>query len=223
MQEYKQRFIEFMLDCGVLTFGDFTTKSGRKTPYFINTGNYRLGSQMSRLGGFYAQAIMENFPERLDILFGPAYKGIPLVTAAAIALHEQHGRETGICFNRKETKDHGEGGSLVGAKPKDGQRVLIVEDVTTAGTSIYETVPLIKAAAQVELAGLIISVDRQEKGQSGKGALAELRENFGFKTAAIVTIAEVVEYLAGRAIGGKILLDDEIMARIRDYRAQYGA
>lgn len=213
-----------MVDCGVLTFGDFTTKSGRKTPYFINTGNYKTGSQMALLGQFYARAIVENFPEQIDILFGPAYKGIPLVTTASIALAGLHGRDVSFCFNRKEEKDHGEGGSLVGAKPKTGQRVLIVEDVTTAGTSIYETVPLIQgAAADVELAGLIISVDRMEKGQSGKGALEELREAFHFRTAGIVNIREIVEYLYNRDYKGRVLINDEIMPRIKDYWAQYGA
>lgn len=223
MESYKEQFIEFMVSCGVLTFGDFTTKSGRKTPYFVNTGNYKTGAQMSRLGKFYAQAIMANFPEQIDILFGPAYKGIPLVTTASIALHEEHSREVSFCFNRKEEKDHGEGGSLVGQKPKDGSSILIVEDVTTAGTSIYETVPVLKNAAEVDIKGLIISVDRMEKGKSGKGALEELRESFGFKTASIVTVREIIEYLHNKVIGGIILINDEMKTRMEAYLAEYGA
>ena len=224
MQQYKEEFIEFMVECGVLTFGDFTTKSGRKTPYFVNTGNYRTGAQMARLGQFYAQAIAENFKDKIDILFGPAYKGIPLCTTASIALHQNHGIETSFCFNRKEIKDHGEGGALVGQKPVNGDNILIIEDVTTAGTSIYETVPVLKAAApEANVMGLIISVDRMEKGKSGKGALEELRENFGFQTASIVNVREIREYLHNREVNGKVLIDDDIYARMEDYLKQYGA
>ncbi len=221
MEKYKQDFIEFMVDCGVLTFGDFMTKSGRRTPFFINTGNYKTGAQMSRLGGFYAAAIKDQF-DQVDVLFGPAYKGIPLVVTASIALADQHDTDVAFCFNRKEAKDHGEGGSLVGKKLADNDRVLIVEDVTTAGTSIRETVPILQGAAQVQLAGLIVSVDRMERGTGSKSALQEVSESFGMKTAAIVTLDEIVAFLHNRQINGKIILDDDIKARIDDYRAQYG-
>ncbi|MEE2895284.1 MAG: orotate phosphoribosyltransferase, partial [Planctomycetota bacterium] len=199
MHEHQSRFIDFMLDVGVLTFGDFTTKSGRKTPYFVNTGLYRSGDQLRELGRAYADAIESSFPEGFDVLFGPAYKGIPLVVAVSMAFAER-GRSVDFCFNRKEAKDHGEGGVLVGRRLADGDRVLIVEDVTTAGTSIRETVPVLRAAAAVELAGLVVSVDRQERASdtSERTALVELAEEFGMPTAAIVTIDEVLEHLGDR-------------------------
>lgn len=221
METYKEDFIEFMVECGVLTFGDFTTKSGRKTPFFINTGNYKTGAQMSRLGAFYAAAIKDHF-DNVDVLFGPAYKGIPLVVTASIALADKHETDVAFCFNRKEVKDHGEGGSLVGKKLADGDRVLIVEDVTTAGTSIRETVPILQGAVQVKLAGLIVSVDRMERGTGEKGALQEIQESFGMKTASIVNLDEIVTHLHNREINGTVILDDEIKARIDDYRSQYG-
>ncbi|HPU58701.1 MAG TPA: orotate phosphoribosyltransferase, partial [Candidatus Avimonas sp.] len=151
---YKEQFIEFMVRAGVLTFGDFITKSGRKTPYFINTGNYRTGAQAAKLGEFYADCIMENIESGIDALFGPAYKGIPLSVACAIALSNKYGRDLNYCFNRKEAKDHGEGGSMVGYKLKDGDRVVIIEDVITAGTAMRECIPVLKSAANVEIAGL---------------------------------------------------------------------
>jgi orotate phosphoribosyltransferase len=223
MEEYKKQFIEFMIRCGVLTFGDFVTKSGRKTPYFINTGKYRTGSQMQLLGRFYADAIHAAFGSRFDVLFGPAYKGIPLAVATAIALHQNYRHETSICFNRKEVKDHGEGGALVGYVPHAGDRVLIIEDVTTAGTSIRETIPLLQAAGQVTLAGLVISVDRQERGAGAVSALQEIRENFGMQTTAIVTIDEIITHLTTAPIDGKILIDAAMHARIKEYRQTYGA
>lgn len=221
METYKEDFIAFMVECGVLTFGDFTTKSGRRTPFFINTGNYKTGAQMSRLGAFYAAAIKDQF-STVDVLFGPAYKGIPLVVTASIALADRHDTDVAFCFNRKEIKDHGEGGALVGKKLADGDKVLIVEDVTTAGTSIRETVPILQGAAQVELAGLIVSVDRMERGSGDKGALQEIQESFGMKTASIVNLDEIVATLHNREVHGTVILDDEIKTRIDDYRAQYG-
>jgi orotate phosphoribosyltransferase len=217
MDDSQRRFIEFMLKVGVLTFGDFTTKSGRKTPYFVNTGKYRSGAQLVELGRAYADAIERSFPAGFDCLFGPAYKGIPLVVAVSMAFAER-GREVEFCFNRKEAKDHGEGGVLVGRPLKDGDRVLIVEDVTTAGTSIRETVPLLRAAADIRLAGLVVSVDRQERANesSTRSALAEVGHEFGMPTAAIVTIDEVVAHLGDR-------LTEADRARIAAYRAQYGA
>jgi orotate phosphoribosyltransferase len=217
MHPSQRTFVDFMIDAGVLTFGDFTTKSGRKTPYFVNTGKYRTGTQLATLGRAYADAIERSFPQGFDCLFGPAYKGIPLVVAVAIALAER-GREVPFCFNRKEAKDHGEGGVLVGHAPRNGDRVLIVEDVTTAGTSIRETVPILRAAARVSLAGLVVSVDRQERAgeASTRSALAEVGVEFGMPTAAIVTIDEIIEHMGAR-------LTDADRARIASYRAAYGA
>lgn len=215
MHDFQKDFIDFMLDVGVLTFGDFTTKSGRKTPYFVNTGLYRSGVQMATLGRAYADAIEASFPDGVDVLFGPAYKGIPLVVAVSMAFAER-GREVEFCFNRKEAKDHGEGGVIVGRKLRDGDRVLIVEDVTTAGTSIRETVPVLRAAAEVRLAGLIVSVDRQERGTTERTALAELAEEFSMPTRSIVDLDDILAHLGDR-------LDETALARITAYRAKYGA
>lgn len=223
MEQYKQEFVEFMVRCEVLRFGDFVTKSGRRTPYFVNTGNYRTGTQMRALGRFYAQAIQTEFGTEFDVLFGPAYKGIPLVITASVALAGEFGVDRAFCFNRKEVKDHGEGGALVGQKLVDGTRVLIVEDVTTAGTSIRETVPLLRAAADIQLAGLIVSVDRMERGTGDRAALAELSDSFGMKTAAIVTLDEIVAYLHNREIDGRVILNDEIRGHIQAYLTEYGA
>ena len=223
MEAYKREFIEFMVRCGVLTFGDFTTKSGRKTPFFINTGKYDSGAQIARLGRYYAQAIMERLAGAVDCLFGPAYKGIPLATAAAYSLSTDFGRDVTFCFNRKEAKDHGEGGSLIGHVLRAGERVAIIEDVTTAGTSIRESVPLLKKAADVQITALVVSVDRMEKGTGAKSALAEIRDEFGIIPVPIVTLAEIVEHLSTTPMDGKILLTPDLLKRIADYRAQYGA
>ena len=222
MDDNKREFIEFMVRADVLTFGDFTTKSGRSTPFFINAGRYRTGEQLARLGEFYAAAIQQTWPRDVDVLFGPAYKGIPLVATTSIAL-ASIGRDVGFCFNRKEVKDHGEGGSLVGAPLADGDRVLIVEDVTTAGTSIREVVPLMRAVADVALAGLIVSVDRQERGTGPRSALTEIADQFAMPARAIVTLDEVVEHLGGRDIDGRVVLDEQTIDRIGAYRAEYGA
>jgi orotate phosphoribosyltransferase len=222
MQTYKAEFIEFMVRCDVLTFGDFTAKSGRKTPYFVNTGRYRTGSQLTRLSDFYAQAIRHELGSGFDVIFGPAYKGIPLAVATAMTLHQQHGHDVGFCFNRKEAKDHGEGGVLVGHPLRDADRVLIIEDVTTAGTSIRETVPILRAAAKVTLVGLVVSVDRMERGTGAQNALAEVRDSYGMQTFSIVNIEEIMTYLRGRAIDGRVVLTDEIHERMLAYRAQYG-
>lgn len=223
MKDYKKEFIEFMIECNVLTFGDFVTKSGRKTPFFVNTGNYQTGRQLKRLGEFYAKAIKENFGEDYDVLFGPAYKGIPLSVTTSIALADKYGIDIRYCSNRKEIKDHGDKGILLGSKLQDNDRVLIVEDVTTAGTSIYETMPILKSQGNVDVRGLIISVDRMERGQGEKSALVEIREKFGFKTCAIVTMAEVIEYLYNKEVNGKVLINDEIKTRIDEYYNKYGA
>ncbi len=224
MEQYKQDFIEFMLDCQVLQFGDFITKSGRKTPFFVNTGYFRTGGQLRRLGSCYAKAIAGAFGLDFDILFGPAYKGIPLATAAAMALSEEYGKEVGYSANRKEEKDHGDKGKFLGTPIKDGSRLVIIEDVTTAGTSIRETVPLIKGEANVDIIGLVVSVDRMEKGKdTEKSALRQIAEDYGFKTTAIVTMQEVTDYLYNREYKGRIFLTDDIKARIDDYYVQYGA
>lgn len=220
LETYKQDFIEFMVRSNVLTFGDFTTKSGRKTPFFINTGHYRTGEQMNRLAGFYADAIQASGLE-FDFLFGPAYKGIPLAVAVSMEL-SRRGTDVPFCFNRKEAKDHGEGGTLVGHKPVAGERVLIVEDVTTAGTSIRETVPVLKTAADVTVAGLVVSVNRMERGQGTLNALTELRDEFSMQTFAIVDIAEIANFLRGREVDGTVVVTDELFEKIQAYRAQYG-
>jgi len=195
MEAYKRKFIDFMVDSGVLTFGDFVTKSGRKTPYFVNTGNYRTGAQLMNLGKYYAECIMKNIGEDFDILFGPAYKGIPLAAVTAAALYSEYGVDRAYCFNRKEAKDHGEGGTLVGAKLKDGDRVVIIEDVVTAGTSVRETLPILKGTANVEVKHMIISVDRMEKGAHGVTAVTELKEDFGIDVHPIVNVREILEHL----------------------------
>ena len=195
MERYKQEFIEFMIDCEVLKFGDFVTKSGRRTPFFVNTGFYRTGSQLAKLGEYYSNAIRDNFGTDFDILFGPAYKGIPLSTATTIEFARLTGKDIRYCSNRKEVKDHGDTGILLGSPIKDGDKVLIIEDVTTAGTSIEETYPIIKAQANADILGLIVSVDRCERGQGTKSALTEISEKYGMKTCAIVTMKEVVEHL----------------------------
>jgi orotate phosphoribosyltransferase len=223
MHLYKQQFIEFLVESEVLTFGDFVTKSGRKTPYFVNTGRYRTGRQLELLGRFYADAIVAELGSGFDVLFGPAYKGIPLVVAAATALFREHGRDVPFCFNRKEAKDHGEGGVLIGERLSDGQRVLIVEDVTTAGTSIRETVPLLEAAAKVALAGLVVSVDRRERGLTERSALSEVSATYGIPAFAIVTVDEVMEFLRGREVAGRRVLDEPTYARMQEYRKEYGA
>ncbi len=215
MHKYKTEFIEFMISSGVLTFGDFVTKSGRRTPYFINTGNYRTGAQLSRLGKHYAECIMRSIGGEFDVLFGPAYKGVPIAVATAAALYSDFGLDREYCFNRKEVKDHGEKGILVGAKLRDGDRVVYVEDVITAGTSIRETLPLLKSAANVTVEHIIISVDRMERGYSGKTASEEIREEFGIELHSIVTVREIVEYL--RSNGG----DPEHIERMEAYMEQY--
>lgn len=222
MQTYKEEFIEFMLESNVLTFGDFTTKSGRKTPYFINTGRYRTGVQIRKLSEFYTSSIREHLGENFDVLFGPAYKGIPLAAATAMTFYQHTRQDKGYCFNRKEVKDHGEGGALVGYPLQDGDRVLIIEDVVTAGTSVRETVPILQSAATVQLVGLIVSVDRRERGIGRKTALAELREEFQMTAFAIVTIDEIIQYLKGRKIGGMEILNQKLYDKVQRYREEYG-
>ena len=223
MERYKEEFIEFMVDCDVLKFGDFVTKSGRKTPFFVNTGFYRTGTQLRKLGGYYAKAIHDKFGLDFDVLFGPAYKGIPLSVAAAIAISENYDKDIKYCSNRKEIKDHGDKGILLGSPLSSGDRVLLIEDVTTAGTSIGETLPILQAQGDVQVCGLVVSVDRMERGKGEKSALAEISETYGFPTAAIVTMAEVVEHLHNLPYNGKVYIDDTLKAAIDAYYAQYGA
>ena len=223
MEQYKQEFIDFMVECQVLRFGDFVTKSGRQTPFFINTGFYRTGRALKRLGEYYAQAIHSRFGLDFDVLFGPAYKGIPLAAAAAIAFDTLYGKEVRYCSNRKEVKDHGDKGILLGSPLEDGDKVVIIEDVTTAGTSIRETVPIIQAQADAQIIGLAVSVDRMERGSGTKSALKEISDSFGFGTTAIVTMEEVTEYLYQRETEGRVLIDDEMKRRIDAYYEKYGA
>ncbi|HEX3019820.1 MAG TPA: orotate phosphoribosyltransferase [Chitinispirillaceae bacterium] len=222
MESYKKEFIEFMVRSKVLTFGDFTTKSGRKTPFFINTGNYSNGSQLLKLGEYYAESLKRNLPQGFDVLFGPAYKGIPLAVATSMSLASRFSQETAFCFNRKEIKDHGEGGNLIGHKFKENDRVVIIEDVITAGTSVRESIPLLKSAANVKICALIVSVDRMEKGQSNQSALSELKDEFGINTFAIVNLDEIVSYLHNQPVDGKVVLNDAIFEKIKDYRQIYG-
>lgn len=220
---YKEEFIRFMVESGVLTFGDFTTKSGRKTPYFINTGNYKTGAQAARLGDYYAACIQENMPEGIDCLFGPAYKGIPLAVTAAASLYRSYDRDLPYCFNRKEAKDHGEGGTMVGYKPKDGDRVAIIEDVVTAGTAVRESIEMFKLVADVKIVALFVSADRMERGTRDCTTLDELREDYGIKVFPIVTIEDIKETLHNKEVGGKVYIDDEMRARMDAYLAEYGA
>ena len=222
MERYKQEFIEFMIDCEVLNFGDFVTKSGRRTPFFVNTGFYRTGSHLAKLGEYYSNAIRDNFGTDFDILFGPAYKGIPLSTATTIEFARLTGKDIRYCSNRKEVKDHGDTGILLGSPIKDGDKVLIIEDVTTAGTSIEETYPIIKAQANADILGLIVSVDRCERGQGTKSALTEISEKYGMKTCAIVTMKEVVEHLYNKEYKGRVIIDDTIKDLIDKYYEEYG-
>jgi len=217
-----REFVEFLLDTGVLSFGDFETKSGRRTPYFMNFARFSRGSEVQRLGSFYAAAIRARLGDGFDALFGPAYKGIPLVVATSMALAREHGHDVPFCFNRKEEKGHGEGGRIVGHRLADGDRVVIVEDVTTAGTSIRETVPLLRAAANVRLAGLVIAVDRQERGTGEESALTQIEREFQMPCFAIATIDAIVETLVREPAPGRPRLEGELLTRIREYRARYG-
>ena len=217
MEQYKKEFIEFMVDSNVLKFGEFTLKSGRKSPFFMNAGAYVTGSQ------FYAQAIHDNYGTDFDVLFGPAYKGIPLAVATTIAFSELYGRDIKYCSNRKEIKDHGDVGILLGSDLNDGDKVVIIEDVTTSGKSIEETFPILTAQANVDVVGLMVSLNRQERGKTQQNALAEIREVYGIETGAIVTMEEVVEYLYNRPYNGKVLIDDKTKAAIDAYYEQYGA
>ena len=225
MEQYKQEFIDFMVESDVLKFGDFTLKSGRKSPFFMNAGAYVTGGQLRRLGAYYARAIHDTYGLDFDVLFGPAYKGIPLSVVTAAAIDELYGLQVRYCSNRKEAKDHGDTGILLGSKLLDGDRVVIIEDVTTSGASMAETVPILRAQADVRILGLMVSLNRMEKGrESERSALDEIRETYGFETAAIVSMEDVVGYLYGRETAdGRVLIDDAVKASIDAYYEQYGA
>ena len=223
MEQYKQEFIEFMVDSKVLKFGDFTLKSGRKSPFFMNAGAYVTGSQLRKLCEYYAKAIHDTYGDDFDVLFGPAYKGIPLAVATAMAYSELYGKDVKYCCNRKEVKDHGDVGILLGYKLQDGDRVIMIEDVTTSGKSMEETVPIVRAQANVEIKGLIVSLNRMERGQGEKCALDEVAELYGFPTAAIVNMAEVTEHLYNKPYKGEVIIDDTLKAAIDAYYEQYGA
>ena len=209
MENYKQEFIDFMVESSVLKFGDFTLKSGRKSPFFMNAGSYVTGTQLRKLGEYYAKAIHDNFGLDFDVLFGPAYKGIPLSVATTMAISELYGKDIRYCSNRKEIKD--------------GDKVVIIEDVTTSGKSIEETFPIIKAQGDVEIKGLMVSLNRMERGKGTRSALDEIKDLYGFPTAAIVSMADVVEHLYNKEINGKVVIDDQIKAAIDAYYEQYGA
>lgn len=223
LAEYKREFIDFMVESDVLKFGEFTLKSGRKSPFFMNAGAYVTGSQLHRLGRYYAQAIHDRFGLDFDVVFGPAYKGIPLSVITAVGLDELYGAQVRYCSNRKEVKDHGDTGILLGSILHDGDRVVIVEDVTTSGKSIDETHPILTAQADVEIVGLMVSLDRLEIGKRGDiSALDEVREKYGFPTAAIVDMNEVVGYLHNQERDGRVIIDDKVKSALDDYYRTYG-
>lgn len=224
MENYKQEFVDFMVESDVLKFGDFTLKSGRRSPFFMNAGGYVTGTQLKKLGEYYAKAIHDKYGDEFDVLFGPAYKGIPLAVVTAIAYSDLYGKEVRYCSDRKEEKDHGaDKGSFLGSKLQDGDRVIMIEDVTTSGKSMEETVPKVRGAADVTIVGLMVSLDRMEVGKGGvKCALEEVKDLYGFETAAIVNMAEVTDYLYNKDYSGKILIDDTIKAAIDAYYQTYG-
>lgn len=224
MEQYKEEFIEFMVQSDVLKFGEFTLKSGRKSPFFMNAGAYVTGAQLKKLGEYYARAIHEHFGDDFDVLFGPAYKGIPLSVATTIAYSGLYGKEIRYCSNRKEVKDHGDTGILLGSKIKDGDKVVIIEDVTTSGKSIAETFPILKAQADVKILGLMVSLNRMEKGlESDKSALDEIQDKYGFAAHAIVSMEDVVEHLYNREVCGKVSINEPLKKAIDAYYEQYGA
>ncbi|MBE5921672.1 MAG: orotate phosphoribosyltransferase [Lachnospiraceae bacterium] len=223
MEQYKKEFIEFMVDSEVLKFGDFTLKSGRKSPFFMNAGAYVTGTQLRKLGEYYAKAIHDNYGLDFDVLFGPAYKGIPLSVATTMAISELYGKDIKYCSNRKEAKDHGDAGILLGSSIKDGDRVVIIEDVTTSGKSIEETFPILMAQGNVEIKGLMVSLNRMERGKGEKSALEEIKEKYGFEANAIVSMADVIEHLYQKPCNGKVVIDDTLKAAIDAYYEQYGA
>jgi len=224
MTNYKSEFIEFMARSGVLTFGEFKTKSGRLSPYFVNTGNYRTGAQMAKLGEYYASCYMEKVGKPVNVLYGPAYKGIPLVVTAATSLYRNHDLDIPFCFNRKEAKTHGEGGIMIGQTPKQGDSIVIIEDVITAGTALRETMEILEnEVGDVRIEALIIQTDRMERMTTGElSAVQQVKRDFGIAVHSIVTVQDIIEHMHGKEIGGKVLLDDEVLAKMKAYLQEYG-
>ncbi len=222
MQQYKKDFIEFLVQCGVLTFGDFTTKSGRKTPYFVNTGRYRMGSHLAQLGKFYAQAIREQIGSDFDNLYGPAYKGISLAVTTSVALSQDFDQDISVTFNRKEAKDHGEKGILIGHQFDGTEKLVIIEDVITAGTSIRETMSILASNNSPKVSAVIVSVDRMERGQGQLTAMDEVKEEFGFNVYSIVNVKEIIDYLHNKPVNGQVVLDDDCRNRMEAYLKEYG-
>ena len=222
LESYKQRFIDFLVGAQVLTFGDFVTKSGRQTPYFVNTGRYRTGSQLAQLGRFYAQALTDKLGTGFDNLYGPAYKGISLAVTMGIALSTDCGHDVSISYNRKEAKDHGEKGLIIGHQYEGSEKVVIIEDVMTAGTSVRESMSILKQNGGPEVKAVIVSVDRMERGQGDFSAVQEVCHEFDLEVFSIVTVKEVIAYLHNRSIRGKIYIDDETKERMELYLKQYG-
>ena len=221
--DYQGNLIELMAKSGVLMFGDFKTKSGRQSPYFVNTGYYKTGEQVELVSTYYAALINEKLKGKFDVLFGPAYKGIPLCTLTTAALSRLYGINVGYCFNRKEAKDHGEGGIFVGWKPQNGERFLIIEDVISAGTSVREVYPLLKAAADVSITDMVISVDRMERGYNGLTASEEMKKEFGITVHSLVTVKDIIAYLHNREVDGKVYVDDEMKQKMESYVEKYCA
>jgi len=222
METFQQEFIEFLISAEVLTFGDFVTKSGRKTPYFINTGKYRTGPQLAQLGKFYARALLQYFGTDFDNLYGPAYKGIPLAVTTSIALAVEHKLNISVTYNRKEIKDHGERGSLIGHQYNGSERVVIIEDVITAGTSVTESLALLQAQGAPQVTGVLVSVDRMERGQEKLSAIQEMKEKFNLPVYSIVTVRDIIAHLHNHPLAGKIFLDDTLKSRMEEYLSQYG-
>ncbi len=216
MEGYKREFIKFLEGAGVLKFGDFTAKSGRKIPYFINAGEIKTGEQIMKLGDFYAKTYREHLGDKRTVLFGPAYKGIPISVSAAVALAKT-GLDLPFCFNRKEAKDHGEGGVLVGYKPQPGEEIVITEDVITAGTAIRESMEILKNIEGARVAACLIMVNRCEKGQTEKSAMSEIEEEFGFPVYSVVDVYDIIEYL------GEDPANRENIERIEKYLSANGA
>ena len=223
MENYKQKLIKLMATSGVLMFGNFTTKSGRQSPYFINSGKFQTGEHIGLVSEYYATLIYEKLNGTFDVLFGPAYKAIPLCTLTAAALHRLYGINAGYSFNRKEVKSHGDGGVFVGHQPKDGDRILIIEDVISAGTSVREVHPLLKAAADVSITDMVISVDRMEKGKGGLTAVSEIKQEFGISVHSLVTVKEIIGYLHNKEVEGKVFINDDVREKMEVYLRKYCA
>lgn len=222
MEKYKEEFITFLATSGALQFGEFTLKSGRLSPYFVNTGLFETGEQIATLGKYFAEAIKDSYGDDYDVIYGPAYKGIPLAIAAAASLSKDFGINKSYSFNRKEVKDYADKKLLIGRTPKDGDRVVIIDDVITDGGALIESVNLLKNVAELKYVGVILSVNRQEKTKEGKNAVESFVKNYGMPINFILTVSEIMEFLHNKKINGKILLDDDKLQQIKDYLKEYG-